>query len=234
MAKIVAVLDHRRHLVVIPNSLGAAELIVHYGTQAQKDHYLPRLARGRVRALLRPDRADRRLRRRLDQGRGPRVQGQRRQDQAQAQLPQALHHARADREPVLDRLPAARIRRTCWARASTPASPWCWCTRARRACSNGDHHEPIGEAFYNGPLIGKDVIVPVDNIIGGAGYAGQGWKMLMEQLAGGRAVSLPAARSAASSAARPSPAPTRWCASSSACRSAAWKASRRRSARSPA
>jgi acyl-CoA dehydrogenase len=58
--------------------------------------------------------------------------------------------------------------------------------------TNGDYHEPIGEAFYNGPLIGKDVVVPADNIVGGPAYAGLGWKMLMEQLAGGRAVSLPA------------------------------------------
>ncbi|HUP90913.1 MAG TPA: acyl-CoA dehydrogenase domain-containing protein, partial [Solimonas sp.] len=57
---------------------------------------------------------------------------------------------------------------------------------------NGDHHDPIGDAFHNGPLIGKDVVVPVANIIGGPAYAGLGWKMLMEQLAGGRAVSLPA------------------------------------------
>ncbi|MES2684553.1 MAG: acyl-CoA dehydrogenase, partial [Pseudomonadota bacterium] len=58
--------------------------------------------------------------------------------------------------------------------------------------SSGDHHQPIGDAFDNGPLYGKDVIVPAANIIGGPERAGQGWKMLMEQLAGGRAVSLPA------------------------------------------
>src|SRR3546814_2904106 len=58
--------------------------------------------------------------------------------------------------------------------------------------THGDHHDPIGDPFYNGPLLGKDVVVPVDNIIGGAEYAGQGWRMLMEQLAGGRMVSLPA------------------------------------------
>ena len=56
----------------------------------------------------------------------------------------------------------------------------------------GDHHEPIGDPFPNGPIIGKDVVVPADNIVGGAEGAGQGWRMLMEQLAGGRAISLPA------------------------------------------
>ncbi|MDX1497120.1 MAG: acyl-CoA dehydrogenase, partial [Salinisphaeraceae bacterium] len=58
--------------------------------------------------------------------------------------------------------------------------------------TNGDRHWPIGDPFYNGPIIGKDVVVPADDIVGGRDYAGQGWRMLMEQLAGGRAVSLPA------------------------------------------
>jgi acyl-CoA dehydrogenase len=56
----------------------------------------------------------------------------------------------------------------------------------------GDHHEPIGEVFPNGPIVGKGVIVPAADILGGVDYAGQGWKMLMESLAGGRMVSLPA------------------------------------------
>ena len=41
-------------------------------------------------------------------------------------------------------------------------------------------------------LFGKDVVAPLENVIGGQDYIGLGWKMLMEQLAGGRAVSLPA------------------------------------------
>jgi acyl-CoA dehydrogenase len=58
--------------------------------------------------------------------------------------------------------------------------------------TNGDHHLPIGLSFYNGPIIGENVIASAEQIIGGPEYAGQGWRMLMEQLAGGRAVSLPA------------------------------------------
>ena len=69
-------------LVVIPNSLGAAELIKHYGTQEQKDHYLPKLA-------------DRRLRCGLDKGRGCGVQGQRRRTQGAPELREALYHQRA-------------------------------------------------------------------------------------------------------------------------------------------
>lgn len=58
--------------------------------------------------------------------------------------------------------------------------------------TQGKHHIPIGDGFYNGPLFGKDVIMPVDDIIGGVDGAGNGWQMLMQQLAGGRAISLPA------------------------------------------
>ncbi len=60
----------------------------------------------------------------------------------------------------------------------------------------GDHHLPIS-AFDNGPIIGRDVDVPATHIIGGPENAGAGWRMLMEQLSGGRSVSLPAAGVAA-------------------------------------
>src|SRR5699024_7471864 len=55
----------------------------------------------------------------------------------------------------------------------------------------GDHHLPIS-AFDNGPISGEDVVIPATNIIGGADGVGAGWRMLMDQRAGGRAISLPA------------------------------------------
>ena len=57
--------------------------------------------------------------------------------------------------------------------------------------SIGRRHMPHGTPFQNGPIQGKDVFIPVDAIIGGPERAGQGWRMLMEQLAEGRGVSLP-------------------------------------------
>ncbi len=56
----------------------------------------------------------------------------------------------------------------------------------------GDHHDPMGIPFPNGPTIGRGVEVPVDAIVGGPAQAGRGWRMLMEALSGGRAISLPA------------------------------------------
>src|SRR2546422_5342923 len=56
----------------------------------------------------------------------------------------------------------------------------------------GKRHDPMGIPFQNGPNNGHDVFVPIDFIIGGPARAGQGWRMLMESLAAGRAISLPA------------------------------------------
>ena len=56
----------------------------------------------------------------------------------------------------------------------------------------GDRHMPMDLPFQNGPNKGKDVFIPLDNIIGGPERAGQGWRMLMESLAVGRSLSLPA------------------------------------------
>lgn len=56
----------------------------------------------------------------------------------------------------------------------------------------GRRHFPARQAFMNGPVRGKDVFVPMDYLIGGTDYAGQGWRMLMECLSTGRAISLPA------------------------------------------
>jgi acyl-CoA dehydrogenase len=56
----------------------------------------------------------------------------------------------------------------------------------------GQRHDPLGVPFQNGPTTGHDVFVPVDFIVGGRARAGQGWRMLMESLAAGRGISLPA------------------------------------------
>ena len=56
----------------------------------------------------------------------------------------------------------------------------------------GNYHDPNGSVFPNGPVRGKGVVISVDDIIGGKVKAGHGWRMLMEALSGGRAISLPA------------------------------------------
>ena len=64
--------------------------------------------------------------------------------------------------------------------------------RATPGIDIGQRHDPMGVPFHNGPIHGTDVFVPLDAIIGGAAGIGHGWRMLMESLAAGRSISLPA------------------------------------------
>jgi acyl-CoA dehydrogenase len=178
-------------LVVIPNSLGAAELIKVYGTQAQKDHYLPRLATGEYIpcfGLTEPTAGS--------DAASIRAEGLVFKD-GDGTLKLKLNF----RKRYITLAPIANLV-TLACRVKDPdnllgkgADAGITCVLIHKGTpgfTSGDHHLPIGESFENGPLVGKDVVVPVDNIIGGPAYVGLGWKMLVEQLAGGRAVSLPA------------------------------------------
>ncbi|MEW6168655.1 MAG: acyl-CoA dehydrogenase [Pseudomonadota bacterium] len=191
MAKIGTVSATVGTLVVIPNSLGAAELILHYGTQAQKNHYLPRLARGDYVpcfGLTEPTAGS--------DAASIKAEGLVFRDN-DGTVKIKLNF----RKRYITLAPIANLA-TIACRLYDPQQllgkgddVGISCVLVHKGTpgfTSGDHHQPIGDPFYNGPLIGRDVIVPADNIIGGPAYAGQGWRMLMEQLAGGRMVSLPA------------------------------------------
>ena len=111
--------------VMVPNSLGPAELLIHYGTEEQKNHYLPRLAKGQeipCFALTNPEAGsdagvDPRLRHRLQ---GPaRGQGSPRHP---PHLGEALHHARARWRPSSASPSSSSIPRSSWAARRTSAS----------------------------------------------------------------------------------------------------------------
>jgi acyl-CoA dehydrogenase len=191
MAKIGPVSSTVGTLVVIPNSLGAAELIIHYGTQEQKDHYLPKLAAGEYIpcfGLTEPTAGS--------DAASIKAEGVVFKD-ADGDTKIRLNF----RKRYITLAPIANLA-TIACRLHDPQNllgkgehVGITCVMVHQGTpgfSNGDHHDPIGDPFYNGPLLGKDVVVPLQNIIGGANGAGQGWRMLMEQLAGGRMVSLPA------------------------------------------
>jgi len=91
----------------------------------------------------------------------------------------------------------------------------------------GRRHFPLNIAFQNGPIQGRDVFVPVEAIIGGFATAGQGWRMLVEQLSVGRCISLPSSAAAARRLRCTHRAPMRASAASSTRRSAASRASNR-------
>jgi len=179
--------------VMVPNSLGPAELLLHYGTEEQKNHYLPRLAKGievPAFALTSPwagsDAASI-----PDSGvvckgmwQGKEVLGMRVSwDKRYITLaPVCTVFGLAFHLYDPDGLLGAKkhIGITC---ALVPYDV--------PGVDTGRRHFPLNAMFMNGPTRGKDVFMPLDFIIGGPKMAGQGWRMLMECLAAGRSISLP-------------------------------------------
>jgi acyl-CoA dehydrogenase len=179
--------------VMVPNSLGPAELLLHYGTDEQKNHYLPRLAKGQevpCFALTNPE-AGSDAASIPDYGivckgtwQGKEVLGMRvTWDKRYITLgPVAtllgLAFRLYDPEHLLGDKEDLGI--TC---ALVPTST--------PGVNIGRRHLPLNAVFQNGPNSGRDVFMPLDWIIGGRDYAGKGWMMLMGCLAAGRAISLP-------------------------------------------
>ncbi|MBD1401838.1 acyl-CoA dehydrogenase [Pelovirga terrestris] len=180
--------------VMVPNSLGPAELLLHYGTSAQKDHYLPRLAKGDEipcfaltgpeagsDAAAMPDRGI--VSKGLFNGEeivGIRLNWEKRYITLgpvatllglafKLEDPDHLLGAKEDLGITLALIPT-----------NTPG------------ITIGNRHVPLDMPFMNGPNWGKDVFIPLDWIIGGPERAGQGWRLLMESLGVGRSISLPA------------------------------------------
>ena len=180
--------------VMVPNSLGPAELLMHYGTEEQRQYYLPRLAKGEeipCFALTNPHAGS-------DAGampdtgivckgvyEGEEVLGFRTDwDKRYITLaPVAtvlgLAFKAYDPDGLLGDKKDLGI--TC---ALIPTST--------PGVEIGARHNPLNAAFLNGPTRGKDVFIPLDWVIGGEPLIGQGWRMLMNLLSAGRAISLPA------------------------------------------
>jgi acyl-CoA dehydrogenase len=191
MAKISPYSNIVGSLVVIPNSLGAAELLKHYGTDAQKDHYLPRLASGEYVpcfGLTEPTAGS--------DAASIKAEGVVFRDgDGETKVRLNFRKRYITLAPVANLISLAcqlHDPDNLLGKGERPGITVIMLHKGTPGLEIGLHHLPIGDAFYNGPIAGKDVVAPAADIIGGPEYAGQGWRMLMEQLAGGRAVSLPA------------------------------------------
>ena len=184
-------------VVGVPNSLGPGELLLKYGSQAQKDHYLPRLADGREIPCfgLTGPRAGSDATSIPDTGivckgmhDGKEVLGLRLNFEKRwiTMAPIAtvvgLAFRMFDPDKLLGDIEDIGI--TC---ALIP--------RDTDGMEIGRRHMPLGSPFLNGPIIGKDVFIPMDWVIGGADMAGQGWRMLVECLSVGRCITLPSGAS---------------------------------------
>ncbi len=179
--------------VGVPNSLGPGELLQHYGTPEQQDHYLPRLAKGEeipCFALTSPEAGS-------DAGsipdtgivckgtyKGEEVLGMRLTFNkryitlAPIATVIGLAFKLYDPDGLLSERKELGI--TC---ALIP--------RDTEGLDIGRRHFPLNIPFQNGPIRGQDIFVPLDFIIGGANMAGQGWRMLVECLSVGRCITLP-------------------------------------------
>ena len=182
-------------MAMVPNSLGPAELLIHYGTEAQKSHYLPRLARGEEMpcfALTEPGAGS-------DAG-GIRASGVvfrggdgrlylrlnwKKRYITLSGISTVLGLAFKLRDPERLLGKAEDLGITC---ALIPSHT--------PGVTLGRRHDPMGIPFYNGPTEGQDVVVPIECIIGGTAGAGAGWRMLVECLSAGRGISLPATAAA--------------------------------------
>ncbi|MCL1144621.1 acyl-CoA dehydrogenase [Shewanella marinintestina] len=180
--------------VMVPNSLGPGELLTHYGTSEQKEHWLPLLADGRAIpcfALTGPEAGS-------DAGAIPDTGVVcRREFNGEDTLGLKLNWNKRyiTLAPVADVLGLAfqmsdpegllgdvkHIGITC---ALIPTD--------HQGVKIGRRHNPLNLAFMNGTTQGEDVFIPLDWIIGGPQYAGRGWRMLVECLSAGRGISLPA------------------------------------------
>jgi len=189
--------------VMVPNSLGPGKLLLHYGTQEQKDHYLPRLARGLevpCFALTGPHAGS-------DAGAIPDTG--------------VICKGLWKDEEVLGL-------RLNWDKRYITLGPVATLIGLAFKCHDPDHHlgatedlgitvvlvphdtpgveigerhNPLNIPFMNGPNRGHDVFVPLTQIVGGEAGIGQGWRMLMESLSEGRGISLPALSTGAGKAA---------------------------------
>lgn len=179
--------------VMVPNSLGPGELLMLYGTQAQKDHYLPRLASGEdipCFALTGIEAGSDAgamtdtgvvVEREID---GKRVLGiEINCDKRYITLaPVATIAGLAFRLRDPDRLLGGEEELGITVALVPTDTP---------GLDTGRRHIPSGLAFQNGPVRGKDVFIPLDQVLGGEEQIGKGWGMLMGALAAGRGISLP-------------------------------------------
>jgi acyl-CoA dehydrogenase len=197
LAKIAGCSSVVASTVSVPNSLGPAELIRKYGTTEQKNHYLPKLASGEevpCFGLTGPN-AGSDATSLPDLGivcygnfAGKKTLGinlnfeKRYITLAPIATVLGIAFQMHDPEHLLGDIEDIGI--TC---ALIPANT--------PGITKGNRHMPLNCMFQNGPIFGKDVFIPIDWLIGGRQMAGQGWKMLVECLSCGRAISLPSAAS---------------------------------------
>ncbi len=191
LAKLAPVSSYLCVCVLIPNSVGPAELIHMYGTPEQKKHYLPKLAVGDYLpcfGLTEPT-AGSDAASLISEGVAFRDAG------GEVSIRLNFRKRYITMAPIANLIGLAfnlKDPENLLGKGTNPGITCALIHAETKGVQIGRHHDPIGVPFPNGPIVGENVEVSAKQIIGGPSNAGIGWKMLMEALSGGRAVSLPA------------------------------------------
>ncbi|QOR62743.1 acyl-CoA dehydrogenase [Sulfurovum sp. ST-21] len=177
--------------VMVPNSLGPAELLLHYGSVTQKKHYLPRLAVGReipCFALTEPEAGSD----------AASIQSEGvvfRDDHGEIKIRLNFEKRYITLSAIATVIGLAFVLKDPEGLLGKGKKEWgitCALVDAKNdGVDQSRRHDPLSVPFVNAPLLGKDVIISIDDVIGGREGLGKGWQMLMESLAVGRGISLP-------------------------------------------
>lgn len=179
--------------VMVPNSLGPGELLLRYGTTQQKNHYLPRLATGQeipCFGLTEPEAGS-------DAASGSSfgvVETRTVKGKKVTGISLTFSKRYITLAPVATVVGLAftlKDPHNILGKGIEPGITLALLPRSTPGLNIGTRLDPMGIGFMNGTLSGKNVFVPLDVLIGGPEYAGQGWRMLMEALSAGRGISLP-------------------------------------------
>ena len=177
--------------IMVPNSLGPAELLIHYGTEEQKDSYLPSLAKGEeipCFALTEPTAGS-------DAGsmRAEGVVFRKRSGELMIRLNfEKRWITLSGIATVVGLAFQLKDPHNYLGKGESPGITCALIPRKTKGLKIDTRHDPLGVPFYNCPIKGTDVEVSVSTIIGGPENAGKGWFMLMDCLSAGRGISLPA------------------------------------------
>lgn len=180
--------------VMVPNSLGPGELLMHYGTQEQQQQWLPRLANGReipCFALTSPEAGS-------DAGGIPDIGVVTKGDY---QGKEVLGLSVSWDKRYITLAPIATVLGLAF-KVQDPQGllggkvnlgiTCALIPKSHPGVQLGNRHDPMGIRFYNGTTRGENVFIPMDFIIGGQNNIGRGWQMLVSCLGAGRGISLPA------------------------------------------
>ena len=178
--------------VMVPNSLGPAELLIRYGTEKQKDYYLPRLASGKeipCFGLTEPKAGS--------DATSITAQGVVFKDTEDGKIKIKLNFKKryitlGNVATVIGLAFYIKDPENLLGKGTKPAITLALLKRKTEGIRIERRHDPLNVPFINSPINGSDVIISPDDIIGGLDGYGNGWQMLMECLAVGRGISLPA------------------------------------------